>query len=177
MTRGSPFFVVDFFQMRNHGRRPYQAADMAYDDATVRPQHISASSLRQVQHRHLHSVKQAVGWDHGSHHRSRSDDHPRERPRCDAHRKYRAQVASEIMHLAKNDRVRRKPPDRRRSMSPAPRLSAIAASNCVSRHSPGSRRFRGQDRALWIVCAMANRPQLRRKLAADVHRRPAPASI
>ena len=63
-----------------------------------------ASSLRQVQHRHLHSVKQAVGWDHGSHHRSRSDDHPRERPRCESHRKYRAQVASEDMHLAKNDR-------------------------------------------------------------------------
>jgi hypothetical protein len=41
---------------------------------------------------------------YGSHHRSRSDDHPRERPRCKSHRKYRAQVASEDMHLAKNDR-------------------------------------------------------------------------
>jgi hypothetical protein len=34
-------FVADFFQIRNHGRRPHQAADMAYDDATIRPQHIS----------------------------------------------------------------------------------------------------------------------------------------
>ena len=36
--------------------------------------------------------------------------------------------------------IRRKRPDRRRSMSPAPRPSAIAASDCMSRHSPGSRR-------------------------------------
>src|SRR6516164_9817692 len=35
------FFVPDFFQIRNHGRRPHQAADMAYDDTTIRPQHIS----------------------------------------------------------------------------------------------------------------------------------------
>ena len=36
--------------------------------------------------------------------------------------------------------IRRKRPDRRRSMSPAPRPSANAASDCMSRHSPGSRR-------------------------------------
>src|SRR5215472_7986794 len=28
-------------RLRDHGRRPHQAADMAYDDATIRPQHIS----------------------------------------------------------------------------------------------------------------------------------------
>jgi len=50
-------FVADLFQIRDHGRRPHQAADMAYDDATIRPQHISASSLRQVQYQHPHSVK------------------------------------------------------------------------------------------------------------------------
>jgi hypothetical protein len=34
-------FVANFFQIRNHGRRPHQAADMAYNDAMIRPQHIS----------------------------------------------------------------------------------------------------------------------------------------
>jgi hypothetical protein len=29
--------------------------------------------------------------------------HRREQPRCDAHRKYRAQIAGEVLHLAKDD--------------------------------------------------------------------------
>ena len=34
-------FIANFFQIRDHGRRPHQATDMAYDDATIRLQHIS----------------------------------------------------------------------------------------------------------------------------------------
>jgi hypothetical protein len=34
-------FVAEFFQIRNHGRLSHHAADMAYDDATIRPQDIS----------------------------------------------------------------------------------------------------------------------------------------
>jgi len=37
-------------------------------------------------------------------HRPTSDDHRREQPRCDAHRKCCAPVAGEVMHRAKNDR-------------------------------------------------------------------------
>ena len=165
-----------FFQIRNHGRRAHQAADMAYDDATILPQHVSPPGYS------------SCGT--GTHTVSSE-------PRDGIVERLIAQdpmiiAASSrgVMHTANTARrsptksctsprmsgIRRKRPDGRRSMSPAPRPSAIAASDCVSRHSPGSRRFRGQDRALWIVCAMANRPQLRRKLAADVHRWPAPAS-
>jgi len=63
-----------------------------------------ASSLRQVRHRHPVTVKRGAGWDQGTPHRPTSDDHRREQPRRDAHRNYRAQVAGEVMHPAKNDR-------------------------------------------------------------------------
>src|SRR5271163_1926844 len=51
-------FVADFFQIRNHGRRAHQAADMAYDDATSS----GTESLRTLRWRGESRANQSLKW-------------------------------------------------------------------------------------------------------------------
>ena len=89
--------------------RPDQVAHLGHELVHVRafrrePSKRAAKPqlLRQVRHRHpqCQASREMGSWNAPS---SRSDDHCLEHPRCDAHRKYRAQIAGEVMHLAKND--------------------------------------------------------------------------
>src|SRR6516225_6187006 len=128
-----------------------------------------ASSLRQVRHRHPHRSQQAAGWDHGLPHRSRSDDHRREQPRSDAHRNYRAQVASEVMHLAKNERDQAeatRPPAVDEPSTPTKR------DRCVGLYEPTFARFQAGFEAKiapfgWLAATCLSTKETKRREAIN----------
>jgi len=118
---------------------------MAYDDATILPQHVSPpgySSCGTGTHTVSSEprdgiVERLIAQDPMIIAASSSGV---------MHTANTAQVATKSMDSPTMIAISRGRPDRRRSITPAARRNAIAASNCGCRRSPDFRRFRSRDR-------------------------------